>query len=286
MTLVGVLVTFAPARPAAGLLTDIDEGERPTAARSRLSGSCSARAARRGVVDFALISASFTIAYLLFVDGSGTDYQKHIFLVSLPAILAARYLCFITALYSGVWRFAGAREAAIIVAVIVSEGLAYGIVWFTSRPFGDFPQRIYVLDALIDVVLVGSSRFAERVLFRACDVPRPARAAATLLVGAGRSGQEPARASRDAGRARRGLRGRRPRLRGRRMQGVPVLGTLPEIDRVLASRSRPRARDDPGRAARRPRRGGASAASRRKYPADSCAGTRLDPLVALGAAVE
>ena len=192
------------------------------------------------VVDFALISASFTIAYLLFVDGSGTDYQKHIFLVSLPAILAARYLCFIPAgLYSGVWRFAGAREAAaIIVAVIVSEGLAYGIVWFTSRPFGDFPQRIYVLDALIAIVLVGGSRFAERVLFRAHATFRDRHDRRTLLVGAGRSGRSLLRELRETpGEHVVGFVDDDRRLRGRRMQGVPVLGSLREIDRVLASRS-------------------------------------------------
>ena len=240
------------------------------------------------VVDFALISASFTIAYLLFVDGSGTDYQKHIFLVSLPAILAARYLCFIPAgLYSGVWRFAGAREAAaIVVAVIVSEGLAYAIVWFTSRPFGDFPQRIYVLDALIAMVLVGS-RFAERVVFRARDVPRPARPPPYAARRRGRSGRSLLRelrrrrastswaswtttagcAAAHAGRARaRHAPGDRPRPRP-----------------VAAGR---RARDDPA-APRDLLDGVVQACERAQVP---CRFVRrdldLDPVVALGAAVE
>ena len=244
VTLVGVLVTFALLVQLAGFLTDIDEGERvvdgrPVRLRKVL---LSPRRLVEVVVDFALIAASFTIAYLLFVHGSGTDYQKHIFIVSLPAILAARYLCFIPAgLYSGVWRFAGAREAAaIVIAVIVSEALAYGVVWFTSRPFGDFPQRIYVLDALIAMVLIGGSRFAERVMFRAHATFRDRHERRrTLLVGAGRSGRSLLRELRETpGEHVVGFVDDDRRLRGRRMQGVPVLGTLPEIERVLLQ-SRP-----------------------------------------------
>ena len=88
------------------------------------------------------------------------------------------------------------------------------------------------------MMLVGGSRFAERVLARAFATFRDRdERRRTLLVGAGRSGPEPAaRAARDAGRARRRLRRRRRRLRGRRLQGVPVLGSSDEIERVLAQR--------------------------------------------------
>jgi UDP-GlcNAc:undecaprenyl-phosphate/decaprenyl-phosphate GlcNAc-1-phosphate transferase len=238
VTLVGVLVTFALLVQLAGFLTDIDEGERLAGKPVRLRKILlSPRRLVEVLVDFALITASFTIAYLLFVDGSGTDYEKHIFLVSLPAILFTRYLCFIPAgLYSGVWRFAGAREAAaVFFAVVVSEALAYMIVWFTSHPFGDFPQRIYVLDALIALVLIGASRFAERVLFRAHATFRDRHERRrTLIVGAGRSGRSLLRELRETpGEHVVGFVDDNPRLRRRRMQGVPVLGSLMESDRVL-----------------------------------------------------
>jgi UDP-GlcNAc:undecaprenyl-phosphate GlcNAc-1-phosphate transferase len=292
VTLVGVLVTFALLVQLAGFLTDIDEGEhvagRPIRLRKIL---LSPRRLVEVLVDFALITASFTIAYLLFVEGSGTDYQRHIFLVSLPAILFARYLCFIPAgLYSGVWRFAGAREAAAIaVAVIVSEGLAYAIIWFTSRPFGDFPQRIYVLDALIALVLVGSSRFAERALFRAHATFRDRHERRrTLLVGAGRSGRSLLRELRETpGEHVVGFVDDDVRLRNRRMQGVPVLGSLRDIDRVLAQ-SRPDIVLVTIPAAPRELLDGVvQACERARVP---CRFVRrdldVDPLVALGAAVE
>ena len=292
VTLVGVLVTFALLVQLAGFLTDIDEGERVAGRPIRLRKILlSPRRLVEVAVDFALITASFTIAYLLFVQGSGTDYEKHIFLVSLPAILFARYVCFIPAgLYSGVWRFAGAREAAAItVAVIVSEGLAYAIVWFTSRPFGDFPQRIYVLDALVALVLVGSSRFAERALFRAHATFRDRHERRrTLLVGAGRSGRSLLRELRETpGEHVVGFVDDDTRLRGRRMQGVPVLGSLQEIDRVL-SQSRPDVVLVTIPAAPRDVLDGVlQACERAQVP---CRFVRreldLDPIVAMGAAIE
>ena len=239
VTLVGVLVTFALLVQLAGFLTDIDETGEATVGRPVMLRRIlfSPRRLVELIVDFALITASFTIAYLLFVQGSGTDYEKHIFLVSLPAILFARYLCFIPAgLYSGVWRFAGAHEGlAIVVAVVVSEALALGIVWFSSGPFGDFPARIYLVDALLAIVLIGASRFGERALFRAHStfIDRSGRRR-TLLVGAGRSGRSLLRELRETpGEHVVGFVDDDARLKGRRMQGVSVLGGLGDIARVL-----------------------------------------------------
>src|SRR5262249_58904559 len=88
------------------------------------------------LVDFVLISVAFGVAYLLFTTGDGTTNQKHIFVVSLPVILAVRYLALIGAgLYGSVWRFAGAREAAAITAAGGgSRPVPGGVIWRSSRP--------------------------------------------------------------------------------------------------------------------------------------------------------
>jgi UDP-GlcNAc:undecaprenyl-phosphate GlcNAc-1-phosphate transferase len=244
ITLIGVLITFALLVQFAGFLTDLDEGEVEPSSRPILLRRIllSPRRLAEVVIDFALITASFSAAYLLFVDGSGTGYQKHIFLVSLPVLLAARAVTFMPlGLYSGVWRFAGAREAvAVVVAVVVSELLAVSVIWLTSRPLGDFPMRIYVVDALIALILIGASRFGERALFRALSTlkDRSSRRR-TLVVGAGRGGRSLLRELRETqGEQVVGFVDDDPRLRRRRMQGVAVLGGCYEIDRILRD-SRP-----------------------------------------------
>src|SRR5207237_7744739 len=119
------------------------------------------------LLDFVLISASFYGAYVLAVGGNGTPYERHVFTVALPAVLVARYLAFLPlGLYQGIWRFAGSREAAaIVIGVVVSEPIAFGIVIGTNA-LGEFPITVFVIDALICTALIGISRFGERALFR------------------------------------------------------------------------------------------------------------------------
>jgi len=240
LTLVGVLISFALLVQFAGFLADVEQGEAPVPESGPLLLRAVVLQRRRLLeyaVDSALIVASLAAAYLLVVGGHGTTYQRHVFLVSLPAILVARYLAFIPAgLYRGVWRFAGARDAAaVIVAVVVSEFVAYAIVWAWNG-FGDFPRSIYVIDAAIATILIGSSRFAERALFRALATMKDRRSRRrTVIVGAGRGGRSLLRELRETpGEQVVGFVDDDSRLRRRRLQGVPVLGGCLDMERVLA----------------------------------------------------
>ena len=240
ITLVGVLVTFVLLVQFAGFLADLDRGDADVTGRPVGLGKVllAPRRLVETLVDAVLISVAFGVAYLLFTTVDGTTNQKHFFLVSLPVILAARYLALIVfGLYNSVWRFAGAREAAAITAaVVVSEPIAFGIIVLTFGPFGDFPASIYIVDAVFCIALLGASRFGERALFHALgrlrdrDVRRR-----TLIVGAGRSGRSLLRELRETpGTHVVGFVDDDPRLRRRRMQGVPVFGGLADIERVLA----------------------------------------------------
>ena len=243
ITLVGVLVTFALLVQFAGFLTDLEQGAAPESRSVLLRVILlSPRRLAEVLIDFALIAAAFFAAYFLVVTGSGTPYQKDIFLFSLPVLLAARIVLFIPlGLYRGVWRFAGARDAAAVVAAVaISELVAVGVVWGTKGTFGDFPLRVYAVDALLAAALVGASRFAERVLFRALTSleDRHGRRR-TLIVGAGRGGRSLLRELRETpGEQVVGFVDDDPRLRRRRLQGVPVLGGSGELERILAG-SRP-----------------------------------------------
>src|SRR5205085_401377 len=187
VTLVGVLLTFALLVQFATFLSDL---EHAPAGRMALV-FVHARRLAEVLVDFAIVGAAFSASYLLFVHGTGSTYQKHIFVVTLPALLAARFALFIPfGLYRGVWRYAGAREAmATITAVGLSELAAYVFITAT-QPWGDFPQSVFVVDWLLCAVLVGASRPGERALFRALTVLKGREGQRrTLIVGAGRGGR-------------------------------------------------------------------------------------------------
>jgi UDP-GlcNAc:undecaprenyl-phosphate/decaprenyl-phosphate GlcNAc-1-phosphate transferase len=236
LTIAGVLLTFALLVQFASFISDVER----TGGRIGSFAIRTRRLVELGV-DAALIAAAFTASYLLFVQGSGTPYQRHIFTVTLPALLAARFALFIPfGLYRGVWRYAGAREAtATIGAVVTSEIVTYAFIWAT-QPWGDFPRSIFVVDAMLCAVLVGASRLGERALFRTLTVLKGrAGQRRTLIVGAGRGGRSLLRELRETpGEQVIGFVDDDPRLRRRRLQGVPVLGAADEIERILTS-SRP-----------------------------------------------
>jgi len=237
---VGVLISFALLVQLVGFLADLEHDSVPASPRPvplRII-LLNPRRLAEVLIDFALITASFSAAYLLVIQGSGTNNQKHVFLLSLPVILAARYACFIPlGLYAGVWRYAGAREAgAVALGVGLSEVIAVGVVWGTNGNFADFPLSTYVVDALLAVVLVGASRFGERALFRALTTLKDRRGRRrAIVVGAGRGGRSLLRELRETpGEQVIGFVDDDPRLRRRRLQGVPVVGTLSDTGRVLA----------------------------------------------------
>ena len=153
-------------------------------------------------------------------------------------LLFARYAAFIPfGLYRGVWRYAGARDAvSVVAAVVVSEVVAYAFVGLTQA-WGGFPRSIFVIDALIATVLIGASRFWERGAVRALSslVGKSSRRR-TLIVGAGRAGRSLLRELRETpGEQVVAFVDDDGRLRGRRLQGVPVVGGVHDVERILAS---------------------------------------------------
>jgi UDP-GlcNAc:undecaprenyl-phosphate/decaprenyl-phosphate GlcNAc-1-phosphate transferase len=239
ITLVGVLVTFALLVEFAAFLA---------AQQQRPAGSAPVTAFRgfrlqRGrllqvVVDFALVTAAFASAYVLRFEGIGPPNQRELFTDALPVILAARYATFILfGLYSSVWRFAGAREAArIVAAVALSEAVATVLLAVSdAHAFGTFSRSVFVIDAVLCTVLIGASRFSERALARFAAAARHrGERRRTLIVGAGRAARSLLRELNEApGERVIGFVDDDPSLRRRRLDGVPVLGDASEIDQIL-----------------------------------------------------
>src|SRR3954451_20782891 len=238
VALIGVLLTFALLVQFASVLSDVERSPGLLEDRGWLrTFVANPRRLVESLVDFALITASFAVAYYLRLQGGGTAYERHIFLVSLAVLLAVRYVAFIPfGLYRGVWRYAGARDAAAIVgAVLVSELVAY-LILDATQVWGSFPRSVFVIDALVCVVLLGASRFWERAFVRAVSsLTGRSDRRRTLIVGAGRGGRSLLRELREtAGEQVVGFVDDDQRLSRRRLQGVPVLGGLMEIEPILA----------------------------------------------------
>lgn len=226
VTIVGVLITFAVLVQVAGFLGGIGD------TRGRLLEM---------LVDGALITAAFALAYLLRFEGGGPPNQRHLFLAALPVILAARYAVFLLmGMYSSVWRFMSARDAIKIpIAVFLSEGIAVLFLALSqSRSFETYSRSVFVIDALLCTLFIGGSRLAERAVSPAFGtLARPEGRQRALIVGAGRGGRSLLRELRETpGKQVVGFIDDDPRLRHRRVHGVQILGSAAEIDAVLAKR--------------------------------------------------
>jgi FlaA1/EpsC-like NDP-sugar epimerase len=103
----------------------------------------------------------------------------------------------------------------------------------------DFSRSFFIVDALICMVAIAGSRFAERTVVTGARSVRDRTGRRTLIVGAGRTGRSLTRELREtAGERVVGFVDDNPRLRRRRVHGVPIIGTTHEISRAL-ERSKP-----------------------------------------------
>ncbi|MHB8470109.1 MAG: hypothetical protein ACYDCH_10195 [Gaiellaceae bacterium] len=239
ITLAGVLLTFAFLLQFGSYLADVNRGFAvPSAKEPSLLHSLAIHRRRlvETLVDFALVCASFAASYAIRIQGAGTVWDRHFFHLALPAVLVARYLAFIGfGLYRGVWRYAGARDAAnIFAAVLASEAAAFLFMWATV-PWNGFPRGVFFIDLLLCALLVGVARFWERAVARGLSalVGRN-KQHRVLIVGAGQSGRSLLRELRETPHERVvAFLDDDPALRRRRIQGVGVTGGLSDIGLAL-----------------------------------------------------
>jgi UDP-GlcNAc:undecaprenyl-phosphate GlcNAc-1-phosphate transferase len=240
LTAFGVLVTFVLLVQFGSFLSDLEErsrrevaGPEPPLWRALVFEP---RRLVEVVVDFVVICASFLTAYLLIVGGSGTEFERSVFLSALPILLATRYV-FLVALgvYRRVWRFATARDVLPIALACSASALVAPLVLVALRPIGSFPAAaIFVVDALLATLLVGASRLTLRLLpeMRA----HRQRRRRVLIAGAGHAGRGLARELREGQEVRVvGFLDDNPRVRRRRILGITVVGSLDEAERAISS---------------------------------------------------
>ncbi len=238
VTAVGVLLTFVLLVQFGGFLSDLDERRRrgqvsDTSLRNALTFD--RRRLVEVLVDFVLVCTSFLLSYLVVVGGEGSALQRSVFLGSLPVVLGMRYVSFVASrIYRRVWRYATARDAlAIAIAVGVSEVLAFTVI-VATRPLGDFPARVFFVNAVIGTALVTASRLALRVLPELAGLRDRGMRRRVVVVGAGRAGRSLVRELREDASAKVvAFVDDNPALRGRRIQGVAVIGGTSEIAAVL-----------------------------------------------------
>jgi len=189
------------------------------------------------VFDFCLIAFAYYLSYRLRFSGSDFSYYFQVFLRSLPAVIACKFLAFFTmGIYRGIWRYMSINDVYVYLkASALGTLLAVVVITFIFR-FRDFSKGLFLIDWLLTSGFLLASRGSFR-LFIDTMKRRTLSGDRVLIYGAGRGGEILLREILN-----------NPRLHlhpagfidddvlkvGKRLQGYPVLGTAGDLENLIA----------------------------------------------------
>jgi len=190
------------------------------------------------ILDFGLIAFAYYLSYRLRFDGAKFSYYFKIFLESLPALIAVKFLAFYgVGIYRGFWRFMSTSDVFLFLkASLFATLLSVAAVTFIYR-FVDFSKGIFIIDWLITTALLLGTRGSFRLCVDAMN-RKTLTGENVLIYGAGRGGEILLREILNNHERKIrpiGFIDDDPVKTGKKIQGYPILGSSKEIP-VLCDR--------------------------------------------------
>lgn len=173
-------------------------------------------------------------------------YLNQAYTLTLVALLIKPIIFYFFGLYNRLWVYASVQELRLIVIAVTTSSVAVTAVIILLRVFQilqNFPRSTLLIDWLLTLVLVGGLRFSMRLLSegQSASVQPAARTVARriLIVGAGDAGALVVREMQKNAQLRLTpvcFLDDDPNKQRQQIHGVPVVGILPDLNRVLTSR--------------------------------------------------
>jgi UDP-GlcNAc:undecaprenyl-phosphate/decaprenyl-phosphate GlcNAc-1-phosphate transferase len=188
------------------------------------------------LLDACLISVAYYFAYVLrFADDFGLRYHD-LFVTSLPIAIACQIAgLFVGGVYRGVWRYVSVGDLAVYLrGILFGSGIMVLALVYLFR-FERYSRGVFMINALLVGCLVIGSRLSFRWFGEQAGRSRSSGRRA-LICGAGDGGALLLRELRNNPRhdcVPIGFIDDEVTKRHRSVMGVPVLGTLDDIERVL-----------------------------------------------------
>jgi O-antigen biosynthesis protein WbqV len=206
----------------------------------------SSRAAFAFLHDVAMAALSFVLALLLRLGAGALSLHPRLTLlygIAFTAIAATVFL--VTGLYRGIWRYASLPDLFNIARAATLTELIFLPVMFLFTRLDTLPRSFLLIDWLVLVALLGGPRLAYRVfkdrgLDHVLERTRGGRIPVLLIStkdGADTFIRESVR-DRNALYRVVGMLSDTPSRVGREIYGVPVLGTIEALERVVAALDR------------------------------------------------
>ncbi len=189
------------------------------------------------ILDFGLIAFAYYLSYRLRFDAEDFPYYFTIFLNSLPAVIACKFVAFYTiGIYRGFWRYLSSSDVFVFLkASFFGSLLSVVMVTFIYR-FEDFSKGIFLIDWLLTTGLLLGARGSFRMSLDA--MRRKTLIGENVLIyGAGRGGEILLRELLNNKRREIkpvGFIDDNPVKTGKKIQGYPILGGFRNIDEITA----------------------------------------------------
>jgi len=184
------------------------------------------------LLDFCLIAFAYYLSYRLRFDSLSFPIYFKVFLHSLPAVIACKFVAFFTmGIYRGIWQYMSSNDVFVYLrASLVATMLSFTALTFVWR-FEDFSKGIFLIDWLLTTGLLLGTRGFFRISLDS--MKRKTLAGDSVFIyGAGRGGEILVREI---------LNNSKLNVRpvgfidddvlktGKKLQGFPILGTFQNI---------------------------------------------------------
>jgi UDP-GlcNAc:undecaprenyl-phosphate GlcNAc-1-phosphate transferase len=187
------------------------------------------------LLDVALSVVAYYAAYVLRFEESFELERPRLERTLAPVLVGQLFGLAVFGAYRGVWRYTGLSDMLQLLRGITAGTVASVLYLLFTTRFAGLSRAVFVLDWLLLSVLICASRVSFRLLGEALRGPRPG-ARPVLVYGAGDAGELVLRELRnnpDLGREAVGFIDDDRAKAGTRIHGVPVLGSLEEIEALL-----------------------------------------------------
>lgn len=198
--------------------------------------------------DIFLTIISVFAAYILRLDlvAIFPTYQRSLIWMLAISVLVKPTIYFLLGMYRRIWRYASIREMALVITAVTAASMVISVFMislFAFEQFIGFPRSVLVIDWVLSILLIGSFRISSRVLSESRSMGNGLKKGnlpkSVLIVGAGEAGVMVVRELRKNPQLNQipvGFLDDDPEKQKHEIQGVKVIGTLPELGRVLKMR--------------------------------------------------
>jgi len=197
------------------------------------------------VIDFLFLCLIPSVAFILRFKGLDQLIQLGgtLALYTLLSLIWKMVIFYATGLYDRYWRLASVEDFGILAAATITSWIVgIAITLILLKPIGllpGLPQAVPVIDGALTLFVIGGIRFGIRIIDHLSQVAGVrSQRKRVLIVGAGSAGSmvvKELRVDAQLGLEPVGIVDDDIKKKGLRLNGVPVLGTLQDLSRLIKS---------------------------------------------------